>query len=131
MAEFAKTGMNSGDKPILLIEDDAAIRESLVEVLQFDGFTVVCANNGEEGLATLQKMEVPPGLILLDVMMPVMDGYECLKRLRSNPQWSDIPVTLLSADGALDKKAAHHQVTRYLKKPVELNDLLDLVKDFC
>jgi CheY-like chemotaxis protein len=119
----------SAEKPlkkILVVEDDADIREVLVQVLEFEGYQVITAENGREALERLSNAELP-GLILLDLMMPVMDGWRFREAQLSNTKISGIPVVVLSADGNLQQKAATIHAAGYLKKPVELETLLNTV----
>jgi CheY-like chemotaxis protein len=109
-------------KLILVVEDDLAIRDSLRELLEDEGYRVVDAVHGGEAIERLEA-ELP-SLILLDLWMPVMTGGQLLERLRSDPRWSRIPVVLLSA--ASDISIAEG-VVESLKKPVRLDVLLKTV----
>jgi len=86
-----------GDPVILVAEDEKDIRELIVFTLQLDGFTVVEAPNGEE--AVNKARELVPELILMDVRMPKMTGYEACKLLKSEEKTKNIPVVFLSAKG--------------------------------
>jgi len=79
---------------ILVIEDDKFLRELLERKLQEEGFTVSSANNGEEGLEKIK--EEKPELVLLDLILPGIDGFEILKKIRENPELSHIPIIVLS-----------------------------------
>jgi signal transduction histidine kinase/CheY-like chemotaxis protein len=96
---------------VLLAEDDGTLRQMTRRMLEKEGWTVREAENGKEALelVTLQK----PGLILLDLMMPVMDGFEFIKELRRNSDWEDIPVVIITA------KVLSGQELSYLKGNVE------------
>jgi len=83
--------------PILVVDDDRDIRDSLVEVLGEHGYPVIGAGNGVEALEILRTSAPPPSLILLDLMMPVMDGREFRERQLENPALADIPVIVISA----------------------------------
>jgi CheY-like chemotaxis protein len=111
---------------ILVVDDDADIRESLVEILQGEGYTVSAATNGREGLEQLAAME-GPCLVLLDLMMPVMNGYEVLAQLRANPATRAIPVLILTASRTEMPEGATH----LLRKPFELGELLSVVETHC
>ena len=117
-------------KTVLIVEDDLDIREALSQVLEFEGYPVATAVNGEEALKYLANSE-PPGLILLDLMMPVMDGWQFRLEQKKHPEWSQIPVVIVSADGQVGQKAASIGASGYLKKPVELDTLLDTVAQYC
>ncbi|MGB1121608.1 MAG: response regulator transcription factor, partial [Saprospiraceae bacterium] len=81
---------------ILLLEDDKNFRETLVDIFEIQGFEVVTATNSVEALTFLD--EVAPNLIVSDVMMPEMDGFEFLKRIKKNPQMENTPVIMLTAN---------------------------------
>lgn len=83
------------DSPILLVEDDASTRQMMRDMLETDGWSVYEADNGRAGLESLQN--VTPDLILLDLMMPYMNGFEFLKHLRENKNWQSIPVVVITA----------------------------------
>ena len=80
---------------MLLVEDDTDTREIMARMLEKSGWQVLEAGNGREALEQLEKLR--PGLILLDLMMPVMDGFDFLLEMRANPDWRDIPVIVLTA----------------------------------
>lgn len=114
---------------ILVVDDDTDIRETLVQILEFEGFQVTCASNGEEAMARLKTLK--PNLILLDLMMPVMNGLEFRLAQKAKPELAEIPVIILSADGNVQQKAAAADVQVYLKKPIELDLLLDAIRQHC
>jgi CheY-like chemotaxis protein len=115
---------------ILIVEDDLDIRDVLTQVLEYEGFEVAAASNGREALDYLRS-HPKPGLILLDLMMPVMDGWQFRSEQQQDEQLSSIPVVILSADGNAYQKAAIIRAAGYLKKPVELETLLDTVNRHC
>ena len=110
---------------VLVVEDEADIRETLRDVLEMEGYRVRCAENGQEALDVLSEMR--PKLILLDLMMPVMSGYELLKRLKESSDLSTIPVTVVSA--IADRSGL--QDAPVLKKPLDLDQLLNVVDAQC
>jgi CheY-like chemotaxis protein len=114
---------------VMVVEDDYAIRETLRELLEDEGYHVTPASNGAEALARLRADEAPQ-LILLDLMMPVMDGWEFRRAMEKDPKLSGIPVVLLSADNALAQKACAMHVQGYLTKPFELDQLLTTVERY-
>lgn len=91
------------EKKILVVEDEAALRGALVEALTLEGFTVVQAGNGEEGLRAAEAEH--PDLILLDVLMPVMDGMTMLTTLRKQEWGKNMKVIVLTNDSATEKVA--------------------------
>ena len=114
----------------MVVEDDYPIRETLRELLEDEGYRVVPASNGAEALTRLRRAEAPPKLILLDLMMPVMDGWEFRKAIAGDPQLSAIPVIVISADHALDRAVSSMRVQGWLAKPFELRQLLAEVGRF-
>lgn len=111
---------------ILVVDDDPDILEALSEILEAEGFEIRRARNGKEALERLEPD--PPKLILLDLMMPVMDGWEFAQRLRQRGALASIPIIVLSADRNVGSKALDIGAVGHLAKPFELNDLLDMVK---
>jgi CheY-like chemotaxis protein len=115
----------------MVVEDDLAVRETLQELLEEEGFRVTPASNGLEALARLRGVEENPRLILLDLMMPVMDGVQFRAELRADSRLSEIPVVVMSADMGLEQKARGLSVAGVLPKPVQLDRLLETVHRFC
>jgi CheY-like chemotaxis protein len=116
-------------KIILVIEDDDSIRELLVELLQSEGYQVASASNGLEGLKYLESHE-NPDLILMDLMMPVMDGYAFRAEQMNNTKWSEIPLVVMSAEAGAKEKLKKYDVNAFLSKPVELETILKTVEKF-
>jgi len=117
----------SGSTVILVVDDDPDILEALSEILEAEGFEIRRARNGKEALERLEPD--PPQLILLDLMMPVMDGWEFAQRMRQKPAAvSSIPLIVLSADRNVGSKALDIGAVGHLAKPFELNDLLEMVR---
>lgn len=114
-------------KTILIVEDDESIRETLQAVLELEGHNVLAAENGQVGLNLLAS-HPKPSLILLDLMMPVMNGWEFATVLESDSNLSDIPVIVVSA---YSEKAITIKSKAILKKPVDLKLLYDTVKQWC
>lgn len=108
---------------ILLVEDDAAIREALDEVLAELGYDVVSAPDGRGGLQ-LAAEQLEPCPILLDWRMPVVDGPEFLVRLRQLPRGREFPVILSTADRSATDATMGDQVAAVLSKPFDLDSLL-------
>jgi CheY-like chemotaxis protein len=116
-------------KTILVVEDDDDIREGLREILEAEGYRVVIAHNGQEALECAELHR--PALILLDLMMPVMDGFafiEVLRRTQGEPSAS-IPVVLVTAAG--DTATAHLSGMPMLPKPIDIERLLQVVAERC
>lgn len=118
-------------KPILIVEDDSEIRQSLVEILKDEGYLVYSAENGRKGLDVLGKCDPLPGLVILDIMMPVLDGFGFRESQLTDDRLSNVPTVLFSADGNLTEKASRAQVSEFLAKPVDLDILLSLARKYC
>jgi len=123
---LVKSGFMS--KRILIIEDDPAVLRALSYMLEKEGYEVLTAMNGLEGL-TRAKGE-NPDLLILDVMLPGIDGFEVCHRLRAEPQTARLPILMLSAKGQAADKSTGLQVgaNEYLTKPVERLVLLSRVE---
>lgn len=113
---------------ILVIDDDLAINELIRVNLELAYYTVISAFDGNKGYALAKQEE--PDLIVLDVMMPEVDGYTVAKRIRENPSTKDIPIIMLTALNMLQNKAQGFNigVDDYLCKPFEMEELLMRVK---
>jgi two-component system, chemotaxis family, chemotaxis protein CheY len=111
---------------VLVVDDDPDILEALAEILEAEGFQIRRAKNGKEALDRLSP--TPPDLILLDLMMPVMDGWEFSQKLREREGVAKIPIIVLSADRNVGPKAREIGAIGHLAKPFELNDLLEMVR---
>ncbi len=113
---------------VLLVDDDDGIRDALEEILADEGYRCLSASNGRKGLDVVQNSQ--PDLILLDLMMPQMDGWEFMDRLRQMPRGSLIPVVVISADRDVGPKARQLGAQGHLSKPFDLDNLLNLVGKF-
>jgi two-component system chemotaxis response regulator CheY len=109
---------------ILVVEDDDNIRESLIELMEDEGYKVIPAANGEEGMACLAAAVTLPHLILLDLMMPIMDGFDFCQAKNQNAAWGAIPTVVMSADGHVSEKQHRTGAVDYIKKPLDIDDLL-------
>jgi CheY-like chemotaxis protein len=117
--------MSPGDR-ILVVEDDDDIREVMQEALVAEGFLVDVAR---DGLDALGKLEVgAPPLVLLDMMMPRMDGETFLEALRGRPAVANTPVVVVSGNAAAREKAGKFKAVACLVKPFELDEMLGLVR---
>ena len=118
-------------KTVVVVEDEPCIRENLVEILQISGYTCFNFVNGQEAKQWLMKNN-PPDLILSDVMMPILTGYELLMFVRSVPSLAHIPIILMSAKSPPEDLITGKQcaVAAYLTKPFRMNDLLNTVAQF-
>ena len=118
-------------KKILLVEDDIEIRECLTEFLRDEGYTVDAAENGSAALTRLRSGKTLPSLILLDLMMPVMDGFQFREAQLLDQDLAGIPTAMLSAHGQVHDKVRHLGLADVLRKPIELDDLLRIVGMHC
>jgi CheY-like chemotaxis protein len=115
---------------ILVVDDDRDIRDSLVELLEDHGHPAVGAANGVEALEVLRTSPALPCLILLDLMMPLMDGREFRERQLENPAWSDIPVIVISAYSDVEDQARALAVD-HMRKPLAMRPLIAAVRRHC
>ena len=114
----------SGRRSILVVDDDADIRESVAEALEAEGYRVATAANGAIALRLLREQEVRPDAILLDIMMPDMDGRAFREEQLKDLKMALIPVIVFTAIGAPADMARRLQAAGVLKKPLHLDDLL-------
>jgi len=119
------------DQPpqVLIVEDDRDTREMLERFLQLEGFDVRTAANGRAALETLQAAG-SPCVILLDLMMPVMNGWQFREAQARHPQIAGIPVVVVTAAGSRSDIPAIH-ADGWLSKPVDLDRLLETIGEFC
>ena len=114
---------------ILVIDDDDDIREVLATVLDEAGFRVVTAANGREGLERLRE-DPQPDVILLDLMMPEMDGYQFRAEQQRDPALRAIPTLIVTA-GTVTSRVEALGAEAILRKPVSLRRLVDTIRGFC
>ena len=116
-------------KKILAIDDEEDMQKLLKIRLEQEGFVVITAGDGDIGVRTAEQ-EVPD-IIILDIMMPKMDGYSCLKELRKLPKTKETPVLMLSGKEAEKVKDlfAFQKISGYMEKPFELDNLVMKVKE--
>ena len=125
-------GPSSTGRAILIVEYNADIRETFRTLFELEGFDVRVAVNGEDALASLDGSDEAPALILLDLSMPVMNGWEFLDVLRSREYGASIPVAVLSAN--VDAEVSRDLRTRYgcrvLRKPASAEALLGVARSY-
>lgn len=117
--------MNIPQGPLLVVEDVPNIRDLLQYTLKFKGYPVITARNGEDALAKIA--EERPALVISDVLMPIMDGFDLCQRLRNNPETRDIPIILISATYVAPEDRAFAirlGAVRFLEKPVDTDEFL-------
>lgn len=115
-------------KRVLVIDDEEDLRFNLLEVLQFEAYEALGASNGPEGI--LMAQNYGPHLIICDIMMPGMDGFEVITELHRNPKTADIPFIFLSAltDQAITKRGLQLGAVSCLTKPFPLDMFLAIIK---
>jgi len=110
---------------VLVVEDDVRALDALTDLLEGSGYTVQKAQNGHEALEEAKGR--PPGMILLDLSMPVMDGWEFMRQQRLEPRIADIPVVVITALVSAVPAGAKALVT----KPINVNRLMSLIEKYC
>lgn len=119
--------MGGACKTVLIVEDDEAIRETMQLALEMRGYEVVTAGNGKEGMAAL-RAGPKPCLILLDLMMPVMDGWGFVGALEHDPKLGRIPVVVVTA---FTNQAGTINARAIIAKPIPLEVLYETVRTYC
>jgi CheY-like chemotaxis protein len=115
---------------VLLVDDDDDIRETLAEALGDIGHVIQQARDGREALDVLRASETLPDLILLDLMMPIMDGVEFRREQQADIRLAGVPVVVLSADAAAGTRVAELGVRECLRKPVKLATLVATIERY-
>jgi len=115
-------------KKVLVVEDEEAVRNEILEILSMENFQVSSATNGLEGLVMAKKSK--PDIIVSDIIMPVLNGYQFIKRIKKNPETENIPVIFLSAKTTKDdiNHGIYLGAVSYLTKPLSIDELLKTVK---
>jgi CheY-like chemotaxis protein len=112
--------------PVLLVEDDGDIRQAMAELLQDEGYDCIVAEHGRAALDILSRQM--PSLLLIDLLMPIMNGVELIARVRRDPRWSDVPMVVMTAAGdriiGVDVQSLNVPV---LRKPVEIGSLVQVL----
>jgi CheY-like chemotaxis protein len=116
---------NSPNLRLLVVEDDLAIRDAMTDFLEEEGYEVLTAANGAQALQLLEALEAPM-MVILDLMMPVMDGFEFLRQLRARPWLPSHRVLVITAGKA--EVAPGENVVGCLQKPFELDRLLNAIE---
>lgn len=119
------TKRSGGDKPVLVVDDERDFREGIQKLLESSGFEVYTAINGQDALEVLTTIP-RPGIILLDLMMPVMNGHQLIKALHADPRYADIPLVAVTA-----APVSLRGVSAFLHKPPDLDELLAVVEHAC
>ncbi|MBL7216031.1 MAG: response regulator [Phycisphaerae bacterium] len=129
MFDFFGLGKKPCKAKILVVDDEPNIVQTLKDRLEMNDYVVVTACNGDEGLKTAH--EEHPDLILLDVIMPILDGHEMLKKLREQEWGADISVIMLTARSQVQdiQRAKECNIDDYIIKPFDLSELLEKIEN--
>lgn len=114
-------------RSILIVDDDADVRESVRDALEEEGHRVSTASNGKEAFRLLQNEKLRPDLIVLDIMMPEMDGWAFRAEQRRDPELASIPVLVFTAYGSPKEIATQLGAAGFLRKPLLLEELLSTI----
>jgi CheY-like chemotaxis protein len=120
--------MKRPKRAVLVVDDDLDIREALTDILEDGGFSVLNAANGREALTLLRSLDVPPAVILLDLMMPILDGYGFLEEHRKDASLAVIPVAIITAGNGVDRSRID-EVTPIVPKPINVPRLFGILDD--
>ena len=120
-------GQVPAPRTILIVDDDKDIRETLRELVEQEGFGALAAEHGEHALSVLRGAGELPCVILLDLMMPVMDGFAFREAQLADPVLAGIPVVVMTADGNLEDKRRRIGCEHALEKPMAVQELLDVI----
>jgi CheY-like chemotaxis protein len=116
---------------ILVVEDDKDIRKNMNRLLKSEGYFVVLAENGQVALDYLNGAAILPQLIILDLMMPIMDGFQFRTIQQADSRFADIPVIIATADGHPDEKRMRTGARDAIRKPADIETILRAVKQVC
>ena len=115
---------------VLVVEDDSDVLNAIASILEDAGYQVLRAANGVEALDALGDRNGECDLILLDLLMPVMHGWEFRQKQKQTPAFADIPVVLMSAGAHMAAVSGELDAAGYLTKPVDMNDLLGVASRY-
>jgi CheY-like chemotaxis protein len=111
----------------LIVDDDAFARNALAQILEGEGYAVTCAANGREALRLLRGAPLPD-LILLDLVMPVLDGFSFCRLQERDARLASVPVLVVSAEEVAHGAAAAPQVVGRVPKPIAVEELLECIR---
>jgi CheY-like chemotaxis protein len=127
------SGLDQVNRTVLVVEDDESVRDALCQLMRDEGFEPTCARNGQEALAALVGGK-SPCLILLDLMMPVMNGWQLLEWFKDHPEHETAPVVVMSAATYSEVerlRRTDRHVTDVVRKPIDVDRLLRAVHAAC
>ena len=119
-----------GDKSVLVVDDDESVQKLLEHLLTRLGLKVITASNGREGLERLRAEKSLPVVILLDLRMPEMDGWQFRKEQKSDPRLFKIPVVVVTSVDTIQEDVASIDATAFFKKPIQHNLLIKTIRRF-
>jgi CheY-like chemotaxis protein len=114
---------------VLVIEDDPGVQQLLTAYLQLEGFSVTTAGNGAEGLERMRQAR--PCLVLLDLMMPVMDGEQFRKAQLEEPELAEVPIVCISAIYDARQRAERLRAAGCINKPFDMDEVISVVRERC
>ena len=111
-------------KKILVVDDEPDILFTIGQMLEISGFEIIKANSGDEAIKTLKDLNANPDLILLDIMMPEISGWDVAAKIKENPEWKGIPIVFLTAKGdTMSIGMGGLAAEDYIVKPFDIKDL--------
>jgi len=125
-----RTTSGEAERCVMIVEDERDARDAMVELIEQEGFSAVGARHGREALDLLESGR-RPSLILLDLKMPVMDGWGFCEALGADERFASIPVAILTASAIYDSLPQRRNGAGLFTKPVDFQRLLSLVRRFC
>jgi len=115
-------------KKILIVDDEPDILFTVGQVLETSGYEVIKANNGQECIDKLSQMQENPDLVLLDIMMPEISGWDVAAKIKENPNWKEIPIVFLTAKAdTMSVGMGNLSSEDYIVKPFDIKDLKERV----
>ena len=121
-------GAPADSKDVLVVEDEPYLCDLIADVLEAEGHTTRKASNGLDALELISVRK--PHLVFLDLMMPVMDGWEFMTELRANPAWRDIPVVIITAVYDMSRADSLNGASAIITKPFDIDQLSDVVRRY-
>jgi len=117
------------NKKIMVVDDEADILTTVGQMLEMSGFDVISATNGKECLDKLDELSNNPDLIVLDIMMPEVSGWDVAAKIKENPNWKNIPIVFLTAKGdTMSIGMGGMASVDYIVKPFDVKDLIQRIK---
>jgi DNA-binding response OmpR family regulator len=116
-------------KKIMVVDDEPDILMTVGQMLEMSGFEVIKANSGKECIKKLTQSPANPDLIVLDIMMPEVSGWDVAAKIKENPRWNKIPIVFLTAKGDVMSIGMGGMTSEdYIVKPFDIKDLIDRIK---